>query len=112
MNKSKIGTWNLCLGLANKKDLIKQTLTKNEIDICCLQETEIVKDYPENLLIFPGYSLELEKNDLKTRVGMYVSKTIRYKRRKDLEGLNNHLVIIDILDKKDTRLINILASMW
>ena len=35
------------------------------------------------------------------------TNNITNKRRHDLKGLNNHLVIIDILDKKHTRLMNI-----
>ena len=45
-------------------------------------------------------------------VGVYLSNNMTYKRRHDLEGLNNHLVIIDILDKKHTRLINIYRSFY
>ena len=103
MQTCKIGTWNLCLGLANKKDLVKETLLNEKIDICCVQETDIVKDYPEDLLTFPGFSLELEKNDVKARFGVYLSTKISYKRRNDLEGQNSHLVIIDIHGNKHTR---------
>ena len=33
--------WNLCLGLSNKKDLMKEIITAERLDICCIQETEI-----------------------------------------------------------------------
>ena len=69
----------MCLGLANKKDLVNETLLNENIDICCVQETDIVKDYPEGLLTFPGFSLELEKNDVKTRVGVYFCTIISCK---------------------------------
>ena len=110
MQTCRIGTWNLCLGLANKKDLVKETLLNEKINICCVQETDIIEDYQESLLGFPGFCLELEKNDLKAHVGVYISNNITYKRRHDLEGRNNHLVIIDIQDSKRTRLINIYRS--
>ena len=110
MQTCKIGTWNLCLGLANKKDLVKELLLKEKIDISCVQETDIIKDYPISLLTFPGFSLELEKNDLKALVGVYLNSRVKYKRRNDLEGINSHLVVIDILDNKHTRLINIYRS--
>ena len=46
----KIGTWNLCLGLANKKDSVIDLLATHEINICALQETEIPIGFPENVL--------------------------------------------------------------
>ena len=36
----KFFTWNLCLGLANKKDLVTDTLKRKDISVCCLQEIE------------------------------------------------------------------------
>ena len=39
--KIKIGTWNVCLGLANKKDLVSKIIIENEIDVCVLQEVDI-----------------------------------------------------------------------
>ena len=61
----KIGTWNLCLGLSNKRDLVIETLKENDLSICCLQETEIPFDFPEIVLNSGGYNLELENNDEK-----------------------------------------------
>ena len=55
------GTWNLCLGLTNKKDIVTNTLSQNNIDVCCLQETEVPKDFPESILSCNGFKLELEK---------------------------------------------------
>ena len=40
----KIATLNLCLGLRNKKLLVKNLLNENEIDILCMQETEVNGD--------------------------------------------------------------------
>ena len=57
----KVATWNLCLGLSNKKNIVKETILAESIDICCMQETELPNGYPANLLSFPGYSLEVEK---------------------------------------------------
>ena len=34
-------TLNLCLGLKNKKDHVKNILVQNQVDIFCVQETEI-----------------------------------------------------------------------
>ena len=103
----KIATWNLCLGLASKKNLVKHYIIENEIDICCLQETELQNDLPNNLLSFPGYGLELEQNDDKRRVGAYVKSSVKYKRRHDLEGINSHLVVLDVLGSPELRVISI-----
>jgi hypothetical protein len=35
--------------------------------LCCLQETEILNNYPENVLSTGGYNLELELNDCKKK---------------------------------------------
>ena len=46
----KIGTWNLCLGLPYKKDLVTDYLKSKNRMICCLQETEIPFNFPVTLL--------------------------------------------------------------
>ena len=43
----KIASWNLCLGLPNKKDIVIDYLKANNVKICCLQETEIDVNFPE-----------------------------------------------------------------
>ena len=40
-NKLNIASLNVCLGLANKKDIIEDLISKENIDILCLQESEI-----------------------------------------------------------------------
>ena len=108
----KIATLNLCLGLKFKKDLVKNILLENDIDVLSLQETEIESDFDCELLSIPGYRFEYETNDVKRRVGTYIRNTIKYERCSSLEGINNHLLIIDILNgrKKRKRIINIYRS--
>ena len=89
-------TWNLCLGLANKKDTVNRYLNENNIKVCCLQETEIPQGFPENILNSGGYILELEMNSEKKRVGVYLHRDVNYVRRFDLEKENHHIVIIDV----------------
>ena len=86
----KIATLNLCLGLKFKKDLVKNILLENEIDILLMQETEIENDFDCEMLNIPGYRFEFETNDVKRR------DTIKYKRCLELEGNNNHLLIMDV----------------
>jgi exonuclease III len=106
----KIATWNLCLGLQNKKFHVKQSIIAQEIDVCCMQETEVKDDFPIEQLTFPGYVIELETNDVKSRVGIYINNRVKFTRRKDLEGTNSNLIIIDISETKPVRLINIYRS--
>ena len=54
----KVATWNLCLGLKNKKDCISSVINEKQIDICCLQEVELESSYPMNIFSFRGYTLE------------------------------------------------------
>ena len=103
----KIATWNVCLGLTTKKDEISRTLIQNNIDICCIQEADIPINFPINDLTISGYSIEVEINEFKLRTCMYIKNGINYKRRMDLESNNNHIVIIDIMDSKTYRLINL-----
>ena len=51
----KIATLNLCLGLKNKRDLIKDILVRNKIDILALQETELEPSLDLNLVNIAGY---------------------------------------------------------
>ena len=66
-SSTKIATLNLCLGLKTKKEEVKRLIIENNIDILCVQESEIIKGYPTELLTFKGYNYENETNDLKSR---------------------------------------------
>ena len=63
----KLATWNVCLGMQHKKDYIIDTLRKEEIDVCMIQEAEISKDYPINLLSSNDYKIECENSTVKAR---------------------------------------------
>ena len=82
--KIKISTINLCLGLKNKKLLVKRLMDDNKIDVLCMQETEVGNDLNIDQLSISGYSLELEKNSIKSRVGVYISKSVKYVRLNDI----------------------------
>ena len=99
-SNTKIATLNLCLGLKTKKEEVKRLIIENNIDILCVQESEIIKGYPTELLTFKGYNYENENNDLKSRCGVYVSNRISYTRRQDLEIKNMHVIILDVNDTK------------
>ena len=106
----KIATLNLCLGLKNKKEEVKRLIINNDIDILCMQETEIPADFPVEMLTFKGYNYENEHNIVKSRCGIYISNKIPYVRRTELEVQGIHAIIIDLKDIKNTRIINIYRS--
>ena len=43
----------------------------------------------------------------KARVAIYVNNKIQYQRKEDLEGTNDSIIVIDIMQDKPTRIINI-----
>ena len=61
-----------------------------------LQEVEIKKDYSVSLLSSKDYKLEIEENTNKNRCAIVIKNNIEYVRRKELEELDNGVVIIDI----------------
>ena len=75
----KIATLNLCLGLKFKKDLVKEILINNDIDILSMQETEIEVNFDLELLNIPGYNFEAENGDQKKRVGMYINSELSFR---------------------------------
>ena len=103
----KISTLNLCLGLPNKKTLVEQIIKQENIDVCALQETEINENFDHTLLSFPGFAFESEINSIKSRVGIYINNNINYIRRYELEGLNSHIVIVDLAGIKELRIITV-----
>jgi hypothetical protein len=98
------------LGLPNKKTLVKQILISEKIDKLCLQETELIINLDHNLMSFNDYTFESETSNVKSRTGMYVRLGTKYLRRLDLEGLNSHMVIIDINTNLELRLIALYRS--
>jgi exonuclease III len=106
----KIATWNLCLGLTNKKDIVYEELKQKEIDICLLQEVEIKKDYDKELLSSRHYKIEVENNDIKARSAIIIKDNIEYKRRQDLEEINMGIVVIDLLGPNNYYIVNIYRS--
>ena len=108
----RIATLNLCLGLKYKKDLIKDLLYKNSIDILLMQEIELEADFNVELMNIPGYMFESEKNNFKKRVGIYIKNSTKYVRCGNLEGENAHIMVIDVENgkKNKKRVINIYRS--
>ena len=107
----KIATLNLCLGLKNKRLEVERLILNNNVDIMCLQEVEIEKDYDFQALNLDNYCLEIENNSVKSRVGIFISNNVNYTRMHQLEGINSHIIIIDITDSCTVkRIINVYRS--
>ena len=53
-----------------------------------MQEVEIESDFDGNLIMINGYQLEIEKNTVKSRSGIFVSTDISYSRNVILKGIN------------------------
>ena len=61
----KVATWNICLGLKNKKDYIYEVINRKNIDICLLQEVIIESNFDTRLLTNANYKIEVETNTKK-----------------------------------------------
>ena len=106
----KIASWNLCLGLQNKKDYVDYKLNEESIDICGLQECEIPSSLDDSNLTLKNYKVELEDNQRKKRTGFLIHNNINYERKRNLEEQNTNLVIIDLNGEINYRVINIYRS--
>ena len=103
-------TWNICLGIKNKKDIVYEIQNEEKINVCALQEVEIQKDFPCNLLSSREYKIEIEQSSGKARNATVIKNHIDYTSRNDLEKEDTSIVIRDINSKPITRVINIYRS--
>ena len=85
-------------------------LKEHEIDMLSMQETEIMNNLNYDELKIADYSLDLEKNSMKSRVGFYFARNVNYVRKFDLEGTDSNMIIIDIEGPLNTWLINVYCS--
>ena len=109
-SKIKIASWNLCLGLQNKKDYINHKLNLENIDICCLQECEIPVALEDKHLTLENYKIEIENNQRLKRTGILIHNKINYERKRNLEEINTNIVIIDVNGDHEYRIINLYRS--
>ena len=106
----KLATWNICLGLKNKKDYIYQVINEKNIDICLLQEVEIEKDFDANLLTSRDHKIEVETNCVKARTAVIIKDNIEYTRKHDIEEDNMGIIIIDLTGNAKFRIVNVYRS--
>ena len=72
-----------------------------------MQETEINKNLDHNLLSFPGFSIETENKSTLSRVAIYIDNRVDYVRRKNLEGLDSYVMILDLVGRNKVRIISV-----
>ena len=84
-----------------------QTLNQENVDICLLQEVEITKDYPTQLLSNRNYKLEIEAITSKARCAIAIKNNIDYTRRNDLEDEDLGLMVIDVNSARNFRIVNV-----
>jgi len=94
----KICTWNVCLGILHKIQLIKEFVLEKEIDVLCIQEAEIKMDDDISLLGIQGFSLELEKTSqmYSRRTLIYIRESMNYERMSQFEKEDAHVICIKI----------------
>ena len=66
----RIGTWNLCNGLAMKMDYVKAVIKEKIIDVLFLQETEIPNGYDTSLLNYKTQGKKVRLVSLKRKILM------------------------------------------
>ena len=59
---------------------------------------------------FNDYTFESETNKVKSRTGMYIRLGTKYLRRPDLEGVDSHMVVIDVKSNPGLRVITLYRS--
>jgi exonuclease III len=69
----KVASLNLCLGIPNKKNIVTKMITEENIDVLCMQETNVEINLDHELLSFPGYNYENETNSIKARVKLMLA---------------------------------------
>ena len=88
-------TWNLCLGLQHKLNYVKEILIKEDVDILCLQETEIENGFDISTLNIKGYELETDSSNTIIRTALYVKSTLNYERIAN-QNLDQNLIVLKI----------------
>ena len=81
---------------------IKIQLTWKKLEILKMgpgppKATHVLNHLDQSLLKIKNYQFELEKNSQKARTGIYINNEVRYKRMPHLEGVDSHILVIDLV---------------
>ena len=102
----KIGSWNLCNGLMNKVNYVKDLLLESNIDILFLQETELKLPINVGVLTVSGYNIEVSKASSTSRLVAYIKNKIRYQRVD--ERIDSNVILLTVKCKW----FLYVASLW
>jgi len=86
MTSIKIATWNICLGMFNKIQLIKEQLYRESLDVLFLNETEINEKHDQKLMKIEGYDLIIP--NIISRIACYVKNSIKYEQNQSSKNLD------------------------
>ena len=94
----RICSWNCCLGISNKIEIVKLILRDSNIDILFVQEAEITPITPLTHLNIEGYVVELSPtyNQKKSRSICYIRNNLKYKRLTEQEDQKLELICLDL----------------
>lgn len=95
----KIRYWNCMNGLSPKKILVKEKLNKDDIKIMFISECEITHNMlSSDCLLIDGYDLEYSNtiNRGRSRLCVYIERSVRIKRRRDLEHDDNEIIVLEV----------------
>ena len=80
MMNIRVASWNICLGVSNKLNYIKNLLCTENIDVLFIQESEIQNQTNRSFYDIDNYKLEISEtiNSGKARMCCYIKKDITY----------------------------------
>ena len=95
MNSIKITSWNICLGISNKLNFIKNLLYTENIDVLFIQEAELQNQTRGCFYKIDGYSLIISETIIsgKARLCCYIKNSIKFSQNK---LKNNTIELISI----------------
>ena len=92
----KIMLWN-CNKIENKIEELFFAMDKDEIDIICLNETKIEKNFEANILNHPNYNYVVKsRNKQSGGVSIIMKKHIKYKEIEEINKLEEEIICIKI----------------
>ena len=88
-------SWNVCLGVQQKLHHVEKLLKETDAAVLFVQECDLFQ-YQTDAISIKDYVTEfaLIEHSKKIRSMAFIKKTIKYKRRKDLEGKDSNIILL------------------
>ena len=61
-----------------------------------MQEIDLKNDFDHEMLSFKGYNFLVEKNDIKSRCGIYIKNNLKLVRKIEMEGNGAGIMVVDL----------------